>query len=757
MTDRVNFSDGNHAAHVQAFRAWLHPDLHNLPGIDWDVLPSSVLCRLVNSQLPDHDAAALALAIGSTAGLHLASGTLRGYVSNLQVILRIMRKRCDMQQINDLSQKRLWQRYMDTVPQGKARVNHLTAYTALVETYLPAYIQELDFDQRNRLQRFILPPPPQFIVQQYRHEISIVQAAAQQRRKKQSDVLTPLFSVLTAVVQHRFVAAKRFIEIFRQERQRVLAGDVTLPHTYSYMATVPEVNQEDAQAISEVQIRQRPIHVTCTIWSPQTWAAHHPDDFTGTRKRLQTQAAALGNTDLFLQFHGTARDLLWVGDLVEQRLFQRFHPRPSEPASEQARHYQRRARLAEEWGAKQGITTTSSSLLHSGGAFGRWFSSLPWKAGELLLEPESLWRGLLFGCALTTTILTNGARMGEVAQISLARAVQREIRAEQDGKPPGRQKNLYFQHLLPKGARNESERQLFLMSHQALVMIQEITQELIDIHGEIPVAEPHPQSAWRERLQPERYIFQWTMNTEITQRILHHTDIARLVRLAIHGIEMYTADGTPIRVVPHLLRHVMATAARHEYQVPVEAVAAALHHKPVEAEASAMTRYYSQMLEDDHIAHLHAFQLAVREQAEVELRVPDEATLAALDEKTQTAFKHWRALNPVPFGFCGHPGLCIRGDQSNLCIGCHALVPEPERIEQAHHWEKQYVSYASLLRDAESIPEAYEMEEQVWQLRDLINVMQLQQQAIDAESYIPLHRTLPALPDPDNEPTTEEI
>jgi hypothetical protein len=527
MTERINFSDGNHAVHVQAFMAWLHPDLHDLPGIDWSTLPSSVLGSLVNSQLPDHDAAALALAIGSTSGLHLASGTLRGYVSNLQVILRIMRQQCGLLQVSDLSQKKLWQHYMDTVPQRQARLQQLIAYVSLAGTHLPAYVQAIDWNWKlhHQLQPFILPPPPQFVIQQYRHEIPIVQAESRQRRKKQSDVLTPLFSVLTAIVQHRFVAARQFIEAYRQERQRVLAGDVTLPYTYSYMATVPEVNQEEARTISEVRVRQRPIHVTCTIWNPQTWVAHHPDDFTGTRKRLQTQAAAFQDTELFLQFHGAPRDLLWVGDLVEQRLFQRFHPRPSEPASEQARHYQRRASRAEKWGVKKGITTEYGGLLSPAEAFGRWLASLPWKPGEPLLEPESLWRGILFGCALTTTILTSGARAGEVAQISLDRAVQREIRAEQDGKPPGRQKNLYFQKLLPKGSRNESERQLFLMSHQALVMIQEITQELMAIHGKIPVAEPHPQSAWRERLQPEQYILgasiSWGGHPETAHRTVH--------------------------------------------------------------------------------------------------------------------------------------------------------------------------------------------------------------------------------------------
>src|SRR5581483_2988695 len=48
-------------------------------------------------------------------------------------------------------------------------------------------------------------------------------------------------------------------------------------------------------------------------------------------------------------------------------------------------------------------------------------------------------------------------------------------------------------------------------------------------------------------------------------------------RFILHGLDLYTAQGKPIRVSVHVLRHVMATHAR---QVPPEAIAQFfLHHR----------------------------------------------------------------------------------------------------------------------------------------------------------------------------------
>ena len=44
---------------------------------------------------------------------------------------------------------------------------------------------------------------------------------------------------------------------------------------------------------------------------------------------------------------------------------------------------------------------------------------------------------------------------------------------------------------------------------------------------------------------------------------LHTRDVQALLRFILHGLDLFTAQGKPIRVSVHVLRHVMATHARH--------------------------------------------------------------------------------------------------------------------------------------------------------------------------------------------------
>jgi hypothetical protein len=46
---RVNFRSAEHDLYVQLFYAWLHPDLRDLPGINWAEMPDTVTSYLVNA------------------------------------------------------------------------------------------------------------------------------------------------------------------------------------------------------------------------------------------------------------------------------------------------------------------------------------------------------------------------------------------------------------------------------------------------------------------------------------------------------------------------------------------------------------------------------------------------------------------------------------------------------------------------------------------------------------------------------------
>jgi hypothetical protein len=334
--------------------------------------------------------------------------------------------------------------------------------------------------------------------------------------------------------------------------------------------------------------------------------------------------------------------------------------------------------------------------------------------------------------------------VNELLQISLDR---RKIRTEtlvvtKDGKTEQRKATLHLQHLLPKGAHTDEERQPFLLSPHSVTRLREILQLLIKQHGQVPVVHPPARGSKSEYLQPERYLFQGAAGPDGQMGILDIKDPVILLRFLLHGLELYTAQGEPIKVTTHLLRPVTATVLREE-AVPVEAIQWTLHHQPGrspsdQATLSAATEYYTRMPEEKRMQYLHRFQLSVegRETA-LEIMVPDERTLQEMDEKLRAVFERWGPINPTNFGYCGRTGLCPRGNYRALCLGCSYLVPDPAKLEEALHWERLYRELADHLRAAGSLRDAQQAEAQARDLKDLIAVMRLYQQAEVDRQFVP--------------------
>lgn len=152
---------------------------------------------------------------------------------------------------------------------------------------------------------------------------------------------------------------------------------------------------------------------------------------------------------------------------------------------------------------------------------------------------------------------------------------------EPDGHPLTKQVKIHLQHLLPKGAKTDEERQLFPLNREAVGLLGEIRQMLEQASGAIPVVHPSRSSSKYEHLQPGRYVVQGAASPEGTTGIISVNDVQVLLRFILYGLEPYTAKGEPmIRVTVHLLRHVMATHARQYQHIPPEAIALFfLHHR----------------------------------------------------------------------------------------------------------------------------------------------------------------------------------
>src|SRR5260370_16909730 len=201
--------------------------------------------------------------------------------------------------------------------------------------------------------------------------------------------------------------------------------------------------------------------------------------------------------------------------------------------------------------------------------------------------------------------LSNGSRLSELLQVSwnkerrITRTETVTVLGEDGlpqlgvaGKPLTKQVKIHLQHLIPKGAKTEEERQLFPLSKECMLLLGEIKQMLEETHGCIPLVSPSRSSSKYEHLKPEQYLFQWAAEPSGKHGILSVTDVQTLLRFILHGLDLYTAQGDPIRVSVHVLRHVMATHARQYRHVPAEAIAHFfLHHRlralPAQSPAAA--------------------------------------------------------------------------------------------------------------------------------------------------------------------------
>jgi hypothetical protein len=96
---------------------------------------------------------------------------------------------------------------------------------------------------------------------------------------------------------------------------------------------------------------------------------------------------------------------------------------------------------------------------------------------------------------------------------------------------------------------------------------------------------------------PEQYLFQWAATPDGRQGIFSTEDVQTLLRFILHGLDLYTAQGVPIRVSVH---------------VPPEAIAHFfLHHRLKdltgrEPSSSDISDYYFQMTEQQRFAVVRA-------------------------------------------------------------------------------------------------------------------------------------------------------
>jgi hypothetical protein len=710
---KVNFADpAQRPAHITAFLAWLPLDLYNVPGIDWESLPSAVMYYLIHTVADSPDAEAMALAMGASA---LGARELSLYQKCKESfgLLRRLRNAFGFTHLTELSSAATWEHYVAGRELSPAEVSSLFAFASLAAEAIPTWLEMLDEEDRIRWAARTFPRPPARFHERWNQWIR-TGGESRARRKAATDVLVPLFPLLVALAQVRKQAAQRLIERFRSERQRVEQGKVTLPYTFSMQERLYTIS-ENALTLSEVHFIERDVVLSFTIWDRRSWVLAHPELYSANIHNAATRRYRSSSYDpekehYFLEFSGDPTDLLWFGDLIAAGRLHKVRDQPNE------------------------FVITRSGLLRPPREVCG-FLSRARRDGAVLFEPESLYRGVLYGAAIASTALTNACRLSELLQLSMERYVVEMVPEFDDGlRKTGNVAPCLFQHLLPKGAAHDSERQLFLILPNVAALLNEIAIGLEAAHGEVPVVAPD-RNAKAEDLRPERYLLQWAASPDGRLGLLEPYDVQHLLRFLFHGLQVFTTQGEPINVALHLLRHIAATHARQAKRVPAEIVAHhMLHHKLVRAEGaaarqyvtSALTDYYTRLPEQDRLGLFYTLQTRYNIGASDILVMPDTNDLVAMEQHLRSVFERWGAIAPVTFGWCGAPGLCIRPDNRGHCLGCGYLQPDWRRFANIAPYREIYQRMLSRAEEQGLHTETKQMGQHLAALDGLAAVMQTQ-------------------------------
>jgi hypothetical protein len=578
-----HFTQWEREDQLQAFFSWLPQELHDAPGIDWATLSPEIMGYLVRTIGSRTDAAVMAVAAASYYGRAIDQLSQLICLRELGNLLQDLRATTPMRRLADLKQEQIWFDWAARQEKKDRARNLVGGYASIAGGHFPHYLRRLTLSERQRMQQYALPPPPADLAKIF-FPYKQVSTAQRKKRKETTDILVPLYPVLRQIVRLRKQLAERTLLAIREARRRVEAGEASLPYHFQHSDVVPEVTR-DARTVAEVSLQGREVTMKLILWDKRTWVTGHPDRYS--ERSVEYASSNFGPYDenrngFFVQFDGNPRDFLWFGDLVENRVFKKFTTWDTKHSPE-PEDYQGRWKYARHSGFGHGCCCGSTGLLDSGD---RWFGVQAERGREFLVEFESLYRGVLFGSALALLVLSNGSRMNELLQVSMNKE-RRITRTEtvlllgddglpqlgENGQPLAKQVKLHFQYLLPKGAKTEEERQLFPLSKEALRLLEEIKQELVAKHGEVPVVAPARTNSKREHLKPERYLFQWDALSDENPTSIGAEDAQTLLRFLLHGLDLYTAQGKPIRVAVHILRHVMSTHARHCRNVPPEVIA----------------------------------------------------------------------------------------------------------------------------------------------------------------------------------------
>lgn len=514
-----------------------------------------------------------------------------------------------------------------------------------------------------------------------------------ENRKAETSALVPLYPKLRAEAHFRFGIMSRLRQAYRDALDKLVKGKHELPFSFFYDAGGDPDRGVPAQERLHFRIWERSGLVLANQGNYSPW----------TIKCAKRKLKHFKTPRFYLEFVRSERltkdavpEGLWFEELL--RIGVIGHSRPS---LEQRRWLYSRGyveRMAQ--GKKVGPFGGFNGVLSWSAVDSNFLKKAQTYRGMVLIPVEPFYVAALFGLLAIDIFTTTGARMNELLQVRLdkegfARLEMPAPAGAKDQSPRVR----YVLKMIPKGQRLNKKADYYLgrETERLIAKVARMLAEHYDLDVDkgqtLPIVKFTRTNMRAHRFGPARYLFQYN-RAHFSGNAIHSC-----MRFLLHGMELATADGKPVIIKSHLLRHAFATHAVHVEKIPIDIVRAILNQKDL-----GVTEYYSQPTES--IVAEATDMLLARMAAHVNLRELLLRSPEELRQQFEEAAKVIGTLGEVPGGHCTFNDIC---PHHMACIGCPAKVPDPDKRYQLLN-DKRYAEERlktcikeGLVREAEKL------------------------------------------------------
>jgi len=507
-----------------------YPELGALPNCDWDQLSVRAAFSILFGESSRHFAR---LQLAALAGILATAGITAGYATDVDFsvrsVLDLLQQQFGMTTPQAITLD-VWEAWGRNTSLMQTLTTRLRKYAAAVNHHLGDYRERLSPEELTRVGHLLLPAMPK----QFRYRFvpeAEHRAVAQRKRKAKTDVISECATAILALMLARYPSTERFIGWYRQQLARIESGELSIPARLVYednQLDLPRQPGPDAVSVEQLQWHTSPVRLELSIWRPhefsqQRYAERVQQTTPGTREHdlalsarseWKRRAKAGMHADphaYFVEVHPTAAMPWFMGPVAD------WYARLGRP---QQRRHAGGASNAGSGTGHAGVGTPAEWLvayLQNFVLADRQLVRRTSPAG-VCFDPEATYRGVLFGTAIVTLMLTADARIHEILQISLDRFV-RPVRLYIVKNPDGTPKRdptsnkiitdvIVEQRLLPKGRKRDDLRLQYDVS-AARGHLHAITRLLQAGHsGQVPIVRYDPSHPKAEQLGAERYLFQ---------------------------------------------------------------------------------------------------------------------------------------------------------------------------------------------------------------------------------------------------------